>query len=281
MRRVLTIALFVLIFLIGFSVLLYPAVSDYYNSLRHIRAVEDYYKAINDLNKLDYTVMLEAAQAYNKRLLSKPNRYSMTEEEKAEYNSLLDPSGLGIIGTLEIGIIDIHLPIYHGTSEGVLRDGLGHLEGSSLPIGGVGSHAVITGHRGLPTSTLLTNIDRLILGDTFNLNVLGEKLYYRIDQILVVEPRDTDALAIDPNADYCTLVTCTPYGINTHRLLVRGYRIDAETAAEFIRPSRIPAEARIYASARASLLVIIPTMITVLVKLFIRLRRVYGRGKKQ
>ena len=280
MGRVITIALFVVIFLAGLAVILYPAVSDYINSQKHTRTVDEYLKAVENLSEWDYTELLEAAHEYNRKLLKKPNRFVMTAEDMAEYKSLLDPSRLGVMGMLEIEEIDIYLPIYHGTDEGVLQIGLGHLEGTSLPVGGLGTHAVITGHRGLPSSTLLTSLDRVILGDTFTIKVLGETLIYRVDQITVVEPHETAALAIDLNEDYCTLVTCTPYGINTHRMLVRGYRLDG-SAGGFVRPSHIPPEARILSDARSALLLIVPAFFAELVILFIRLRRVYGRGKKR
>jgi sortase A len=205
----------------------------------------------------------------------------MTEDDLAEYMSLLNPLGLDAIGTLEIEVINVHLPIFHGTGEGVLQAGLGHLEGSSLPIGGQGTHAVITGHRGLPSSTLLTNIDRLVLGDTFKIHVLNEELTYKVDQILIVEPTDTTALAIFPDADYCTLVTCTPYGINTHRLLVRGHRVANEETEDNTQTKHILTEARVINRPIAALLIIVPATLAVLVILFIRLRRVYGRGKKR
>jgi len=281
MRRVLAIALFVVVFLIGLSVLLYPVISDYYYSIGHIKAVNQYFEAVGNLSPRDYTELLEAANEYNKMLQKKPGRFIVTEEDLAEYRSLLDPVGSGIMGTLVIETIDINLPIYHGTEEGVLQVGLGHLEGSSLPVGGPGTHAVITGHRGLPSSTLLENIDRLIPGDTFAVNVLSEKLVYRIDNMIIVEPNDTAALAIAAGEDRCTLVTCTPYGINTHRLLVQGYRIAGDGSDAYVRPQRIPPDARLLTGARAALLLIIPATFTVLVVLFIRLRRVYGRGKKR
>lgn len=279
MRRVLTTVLFVLIFLMGLAVLLYPLIGDLYNTRRHTLAINDYFSSVKNLSTYDYTQLLEAAREYNQKLLRKPNRLFMSEEDRVEYLSLLNPTGYGIMGTLEIDLININLPIYHGTNEVVLQSGLGHLEGSSLPVGGVGTHAVITGHRGLPTSTLLTNLDRLILDDTFRLKILGETLTYRVDQIIDVEPHETAALVIDPEADQCTLVTCTPYGINTRRLFVRGHRIANEE--EFIMTRTTPSDARMLPGARAALLVIIPATLTIIVILFIRLRRVYGRGKER
>lgn len=281
MRRVLTIAVFAVIFLVGLSVLLYPAVSDYYNSLRHVRAVNQYFDVINNLSQQDCAEMLEAAHDYNERLLRKPNRFIMTEEENAEYRSLLNPEGLGVMGMLEIETINIRLPIYHGTDEGVLQVGLGHLEGSSLPVGGYGTHAVITGHRGLPSSTLLTNLDRMVIGDTFRIRVLNETLYYKVDQIKIVLPHETAELAIVSDADYCTLVTCTPIGINTHRLLVRGQRTSAEIAEAPEATGFFPTEGRIFTGAGAALLLIVPVSIAVFALLFVRLRRIYGRGRKR
>ncbi|MCL2151539.1 MAG: class C sortase [Oscillospiraceae bacterium] len=281
MSRVLAIAVFVVIFIVGLSVLIYPAVSDYYNSQRHVRTVEQYSKAVENLSERDYTGYLEAAREYNEGLSRKPNRFIMSQEEMDEYMGLLDPSGLGVMGMLEIEVINIRLPIYHGTGEGSLQAGLGHLEGSSLPVGGPGTHAVITGHRGLPSSTLLTNMDRVIIGDKFSVTVLSEKLTYRVDQIVTVLPNETSALAIVSGADYCTLVTCTPIGINTHRLLVRGHRVDNdEDDASYKGPTRIISDARVLKGARASLLLIVPAILVILAKLFIRLRKTYGRGKK-
>ena len=281
MSRVLAIAVFVVIFIAGLSVLIYPAVSDYYNSLQHVRTVEQYTRAVENLSERDYSSYLEAAREYNEGLLRKPNRFIMSSEEMDEYMGLLDPSGLGVMWMLEIDVINIKLPIYHGTGEGSLQAGLGHLEGSSLPVGGPGTHAVITGHRGLPSSTLLTNMDRVIIGDTFSVTVLSEKLTYRVDQIVTVLPNDTAALAIVSGEDYCTLVTCTPIGINTHRLLVRGHRVDNNEEEEsYVRSTRLTSDARVLKGARASLLLIVPAILVILAKLFIRLRKTYGRGKK-
>jgi len=281
MRRVLTIALFVVIFLVGLAVMLYPAVSDYYNSRRHILAIDSYITAVKNLSLQDYDEMLQAAHDYNRRLLTKQNRFVLTEEDYSEYRGLLDPTGLGIMGTMEIEVINVRLPIYHGTNEGVLQIGLGHLEGSSLPVGGPGTHSVITGHRGLPSSTLLQRLDRIIPGDVFRISALGEKLAYRVDQIIIVKPHETSSLVIVPDADYCTIVTCTPYAINTHRLLVRGYRIANTEADVYIRPSRIPPDARTLTGARAAMLLVVPVIFVELAILFIRLRRVYGRGKRR
>jgi len=225
MKKHLVTIIIILVFLVGLSVLLYPYVADFFNARNQSRAVASYRDAVSSMSRQDLSDLWEAAHEYNEALRSRQNRFVSTDEEHEAYNDLLNVATAGIMGTLEIDLIDVRLPIYHGTTEGVLQVGIGHFEGSSLPIGGIGTHAVITGHRGLPSSTLLTNLDRMKIGDTFVLFVLNETLTYEVDQILVVEPDDFSALGIDPEMDYCTLITCTPYGINSHRMLVRGHRI--------------------------------------------------------
>ena len=215
----------ILIFLVGLSLLLYPTISDYWNSFHQSRAMAKYTEQVAELNNDLYKQLWEDAAAYNERLLTKLNRYKMTSEEKAEYESLLNVSGNGIIGYIEIEKIDCSLPVYHGTAESALQIAAGHIEGTSLPVGGASTHCVISGHRGLPRAKLFTNLDRLVEGDTFGLHILDEILTYEVDQISVVEPDEVEKLEIEEGKDYCTLVTCTPYGINTHRLLVRGHRV--------------------------------------------------------
>ena len=215
----------ILIFLVGLSLLLYPTISDYWNSFHQSRAIATYTEQVAELNNDLYKQLWEDAAAYNERLLTKLNRYKMTSEEKAEYESLLNVSGNGIIGYIEIEKIDCSLPVYHGTAESALQIAAGHIEGTSLPVGGASTHCVISGHRGLPRAKLFTNLDRLVEGDTFELHILDEILTYEVDQISVVEPDEVEKLEIEEGKDYCTLVTCTPYGINTHRLLVRGHRV--------------------------------------------------------
>ncbi|MCL1816005.1 MAG: class C sortase [Clostridiales bacterium] len=228
MKKMLAPLIIVAIFLIGLSILLYPVVSDIINSRTQTRVVAQYYKDLDNLDESDYTKLLEAAYTYNKDLLTNNSRFKLSDEEKLEYFSMLDFTGIGVIGSLEIEAIKVNLPIYQDTTESVLQIGAGHLIGSSLPVGGVGTHSVITGHTGLPSSTLLTNLDKLVIGDIFSLQVLKDKLIYEIDQIIVVAPEDFSNLGIDIKEDYCTLLTCTPYGINSHRLLVRGCRIFPE-----------------------------------------------------
>ena len=227
--------LLVLIFLLGLSLLLYPAVSDYWNSKHQTRAIAVYSEEVSGLDEDQYQALWEAAAAYNASLLERDNAYLLTEEQKAAYEQLLNVSGLGIMGYIEIPSIDCSLPIYHGTEESVLQISIGHLEWTSLPVGGESTHCVLSGHRGLPSAKLFTNLDKLQEGDVFLLRVLDEVLTYEVDQILIVEPQETGALRIVEGEDYCTLVTCTPYGINTHRLLVRGYRIENAPEARLVR----------------------------------------------
>ena len=218
--------LLVLILLVGLSLLLYPSVSDYWNSLHQTKAIAAYAEDVANLNRDQYDEIWAAAVSYNAALPYSDNAYVLSDARKEEYERLLNVSGLGVMGYIEIPRTDCSLPIYHGTEESVLQIAVGHLEWSSLPVGGASTHCVLSGHRGLPSAKLFTNLDKLQTGDIFMLRVLDEVLTYEVDQILIVEPQETGALRIEEGKDYCTLVTCTPYGINTHRLLVRGHRID-------------------------------------------------------
>lgn len=215
----------VLIFFVGLSLLLYPIISDYWNSFHQSRAIATYAEAVEELDDEDYEKMWQEAEAYNQKLSNQPNHWNLTEEEEEEYNRVLDIGGTGIMGYIEIPEIKVSLPIYHGTDEGVLQIAVGHIPGSSLPVGGIGTHSVVSGHRGLPSARLFTNLDELDEGDVFMIRVLDETLTYEVDKISIVEPDDLTGLGIDPELDLCTLVTCTPYGVNSHRLLVRGHRI--------------------------------------------------------
>ena len=217
--------LLALVFLAGLSFLLYPVVSNYLNTRMQSGVVSGYQEYVQTTNTEEHLRMISQAKQYNEDLLSLPKGFAMTEEQKAVYNSLLNLSGSGMMGYLEIPCINVTLPIYHGTEEDVLQQAIGHIEWSSLPVGGESTHCVVSGHRGLPTADLLTHIDRMRLGDRFYLNVLGQTLEYQVDAINVVLPSDTSLLTIEEGRDYVTLLTCTPYGINSHRLLVRGSRI--------------------------------------------------------
>ena len=226
MRRHLSTIFLILVFLVGVVLLLYPTFSDWWNSFHQSRAVTSYIDKVTDLNNEEYEEMLEEARAYNAQLARTRTDYELTEEELERYNAELNVSGTGIMGYVDIPSIKVTLPIYHGTEEAVLQTAVGHIESTSLPVGGANTHCVISGHRGLPRARLFTDIDRLVAGDIFTLNVLDEVLTYEVDQILIVEPYDLSCLQIIPGRDLVTLVTCTPYGINTHRLLVRGHRIE-------------------------------------------------------
>ena len=234
--------LLVLIMLIGLGIMAYPTVSDWWNSFHASRAIASYSNAVENVDKEKLDDMIRAAHEYNEKLLKKPNPYTMTDEDMAEYNSLLDLSGTGIIGYITIKSIGVYIPIYHGVEESVLQIAIGHIEWTSLPVGGESTHAVVSGHRGLTSAKLCTDLDQLREGDTFSITVLNQMITYEVDQIRIVEPGDISELAIAPGKDYCTLVTCTPYGINTHRLLIRGTRV-ANEAGELVVPAeafRIP-----------------------------------------
>ena len=224
-----------LVFLIGLSLLLYPTVSNYWNSFHQTQAIASYAEAVAELDDISYEQYWKEAQAYNETLRSSSHRYQPTAEETKQYENLLNVSGNGIMGYIEIPAIGVSLPIYHGVEDTVLQIAIGHIEGSSLPVGGPGTHCVVSGHRGLPSAKLFTDLDKLAAGDTFLLRVLDEVLTYEVDQIHIVEPHEVELLEIEDGQDLCTLVTCTPYGINSHRLLVRGHRIENQESASAIR----------------------------------------------
>lgn len=218
--------LLVILFLAGLSLMLYPGISNYWNSLHQSQVIVDYADQLNELEESVYRELWDAADRHNQALAGRGNQYSLPEEQEEAYWSMLDPNEMGVMAYIEIPIIDVTLPIGHGTEEDVLQKSVGHLEWSSLPIGGESTHCVLSGHRGLPSSELFTNIDQLEPGDVFYIHVLGETLTYEVDNVAVVEPDDHSLLGIEAGKDYVTLVTCTPYGINTHRLLIRGVRAE-------------------------------------------------------
>lgn len=230
--------IFFLFILVGLGILNYPYISQWVNQKNESQVIYTYDQAVDKLTDTERKQLLAEAAAYNQTLLQQgqelkdgfqekdePEKQEQGDKDYEEYESLLDPSGDGIMGYLEIPAIEVFLPVYHGTKEKVLEQGAGHLFGSSLPVGGTGTHAVIAAHTGLSSRILFTDLDQLKKGDVFFLNMLGEKLAYQIDQIETVLPDRTDLLEIEKDKDYVTLVTCTPYGINSHRLLVRGERI--------------------------------------------------------
>ena len=230
-----TTPLLILIFFVGLSLLLYPTASDYWNSFTQSQTIASYVEQVANLDEKDYSRLWEAAKDYNRQLTRRTNQYVLDAEQAQTYGELLNLSGSGVMGQLEIPEIGCSLPIHHGVDEAVLQIAIGHLEWTSLPVGGESTHCVISGHRGLPRARLFTDLDKLAVGDIFILRVLDEVLTYEVDQILIVEPNVTDALQIVEGEDYCTLVTCTPYGINSHRLLVRGRRIENLTESRIVR----------------------------------------------
>lgn len=212
-------------FFIGLSVLLYPSISSYWNSKTQSEAIVDYESMLSQYKPEDYTGIFEAAEEYNKKLFQLED--PMTEYPKLkEYNEILNIGGNGMIGYITVPKISQELPVYHGTSEGVLSVAVGHLEGTSLPVGGESTHSVVSAHRGLPTAVLFTHLDRMEIGDVFYFTILDRKVTYEVDRIRIVDPNDSSLIQIDEGKDYCTLLTCTPYGINTQRLLVRGHQVD-------------------------------------------------------
>lgn len=224
-RKHISTIFIILIFLVGLGFISYPTVSNLWNQAHQSRAIATYSKQVEKLDDSENKKMLKAARKYNKSLLKKSDHWKLSKKDKKKYESLLDVSGTGIMGYIEVPKIDCSLPIYHGTDEGALQIAIGHLEGSSLPVGGKSTHCVLSGHRGLPSARLFTDLDQMEEGDIFILNILGRKLAYEVDQIRVVLPEEMSDLEIEEGKDLCTLVTCTPYGINTHRLLVRGHRV--------------------------------------------------------
>ena len=234
MRKNLSTIILILIFLVGLSVMLYPSVSDAVNRKHQSRAVAGYAEEVEQLSDADYQTYFDAADAYNRQLNTTPNAFYKPDLVSG-YAQTLDISGTGIMGYITIPKISVELPIYHGTDEGVLQVAAGHLEGSSLPVGGAGTHAVISAHRGLPSAKLFTNLDELEVGDRFTITVLNRVLTYEVDQISIVLPTEIDQLLPTEGMDYVTLMTCTPYGINTHRLLVRGKRVETTESQKHIR----------------------------------------------
>ena len=224
-KRIIATILIILLFLAGLGIVLYPYVSEYVNANHASRVVVNYDDTVKEITPEDFSQYFEVAEEYNERLRQNPNPFS--EDNRTEgYETALNVDGSGMMGYLEIPKISVKLPFYHGTSGAVLNEAVGHLEGSSLPVGGEGTHVVLSAHRGLPSAKLFTDLPELGEGDIFILNVLDRKMTYQVDQILTVLPTELEALEVEDGQDYVTLMTCTPYGINTHRLLVRGHRIE-------------------------------------------------------
>ncbi len=262
--------LLILMLVIGLSLLLYPSFSDYWNSFTQTRAITSYAEQVAMLDNDMYDQIWNDAFAYNQSLLSRRNMYLLSDEQREEYNRLLNVVGQGIMGYVDIPSIDVMLPVYHGTDESVLAVAIGHLDWTSLPVGGESSHCVVSGHRGLPSARLFTDLDQLGIGDYFMLNVLDEVLTYEVDQIRIVEPDETEDLLIQEGKDLCTLVTCTPYGINSHRLLVRGHRVDNLAEAQVVR---VTADAMIIERLVVVPFVLAPILLIMLLWLLVSTRK--------
>ena len=272
MKKHLSTILLVFVLFLGVAILLYPTVSDYWNSFHQSRAIASYIEQIENINPVDYEREWARARKYNEELTQKPNRFMLSEEEYEEYESMLNPTGSGIMGYIEIPKINCTLPIYHGTDEAVLQIAVGHIEGTSLPTGDIGTHTVLSGHRGLPSAKLFTDLDQMEESDLFVIRVMDQIMTYEVDQVLIVLPEELDALAIDPEQDYCTLVTCTPYGINSHRLLVRGHRVEN---VEMERIIKIVADATQIQPVLVAPVLAAPMLLVLLVWMMI------STGKKQ
>ncbi len=229
--------IFGIVFLVGLAIFLYPSVSNYINSRNQSRAISTYQEALTGLSEEEYSKMWDEAYKFNDYLAERPMSFNLDYDEATRYSSILDATGTGIIGYIEIENIGVNLPIYHGTEESVLQVGIGHLEGTSFPTGTTSTHVVLSGHRGLPSSKLFSDLDQMIEGDTFLLHILDKTFAYQVDQINIVLPEETQDLAIQSDKEYVTLVTCTPYGVNTHRLLVRAKRVDYNEETKLIVPA--------------------------------------------
>ena len=267
-------AILIAAFFIGALLLLYPTISDFWNSFHQSRAIASYAEQVADLDENAYDRLWEDARIYNKTLGDRMNRFVMGEEQKKAYAALLNIADNGVMGYIEIPKVRCNLPIYHGTDEAVLQVAIGHVPGSSLPVGGESTHCVLSGHRGLPSAKLFTNLDELETGDVFMLRVLDETLTYEVDQIRTVLPNELGDLAIVEGEVYCTLVTCTPYGINSHRLLVRGHRVENHAGASTIR---VTADAMQIEPLQVAPLVAAPILVVMLVVVLIP-HRTKGKG---
>lgn len=262
----------ILVFLIGLSLLLYPTISDWWNSFHQTQTIETYAKKVADLNAETYQRALEDATAYNQEIAERGIQWTMTKDEFKKYEALLNVADNGVMCTVEIPKINCKLPVYHGTDESVLQIAIGHIAGSSLPVGGASTHCIISGHRGLPSAKLFSNIDQLEKGDHFMLHTLNETLTYEVDQIRIVLPNELDDLKIIDGEDLCTLVTCTPYGVNSHRLLVRGHRVENDIST-MIDAEAVQIDKMIVASVVA-----VPMLLMLLIWMFITTRKKGGHA---
>ena len=270
---ILTIVL-ILVLVVGLSLMLYPSFSNYWNDLRQTKAIANYESVIKDMSEDDYSRIFEDALEYNKAL--RKIRFPLMYHDEVEgYDDLLNVTGNGVMGYIDIDKIGVQLPIYHGIDETVLQVAVGHIEGTSLPTGGESTHCALSAHRGLPSARLFTDLDKMEIGDVFTLNIIDRVLTYQVDQILIVEPDDVEAMYVVEGEDYCTLVTCTPYGVNSHRMLVRGSRIENEKQLSDIR---VTADAAIIDPVIVAPFVAAPILLVLFIWLMIPKPRKNRRG---
>lgn len=264
----------ILIFVAGLSLLLYPTISNWWNSTRSSQAISNYQEVVNTIKEEEYNKLLENAKEYNKSFY----RHYLNRDEQKVYENLLNIGNNGMMGYVVIPSIDVKLPLYHGTTESVLQIAAGHLEWSSLPVGGESTHCVISGHRGLPSAKLFTDLDKMSNGDLFQLNILNETFTYEVDQILTVEPEDSEQLQIIEGRDYCTLVTCTPYGINTHRLLIRGHRVENPEDLKF----HVSSDATQIDNVIVAVIIAVPILVVLLVYVLVKdKKRKFAKRKNE
>ena len=269
--------LLVLIFFVGLAVMLYPTISDYINQRNQTRVVNSYAQQVDGLSDADYTAYFDAADVFNQEIAADPDALYHADHFST-YSTTLDVTGTGIMGYITIPRIGVELPIYHGTSDAVLQVAAGHLEGTSLPVGGESTHAVISAHRGLPSAKLFTNLDQLEVGDTFTITVLDRVLTYEVDRISIVLPTETDLLQPVEGQDYVTLMTCTPYGINTHRLLVRGHRVNTRESQKHVR---VTADATRIDPIITAPVIALPMLAVLLIWLLVTTRKSPKAGKHE
>lgn len=269
--------LLVLIFFVGLAVMLYPTISDYINQRNQTRVVNSYAQQVDGLSDADYTAYFDAADVFNQEIAADPDALYHADHFST-YSTTLDVTGTGIMGYITIPRIGVELPIYHGTSDAVLQVAAGHLEGTSLPVGGESTHAVISAHRGLPSAKLFTNLDELEAGDTFTITVLDRVLTYEVDRISIVLPTETDLLQPVEGQDYVTLMTCTPYGINTHRLLVRGHRVNTRESQKHVR---VTADATRIDPIITAPVIALPMLAVLLIWLLVTTRKRPKSGKHE
>ena len=260
----------ILMLIIGLSLLLYPSFSEWWNERFQAKAINTYTEMVSKIDDDKYAELWESAQQYNSSLLNRENGFVLTEEQKEAYNNELNLDGSGVMGYIEIPSINVTLSLYHTTADPILSVAIGHVEWTSLPTGGESTHCVVSGHRGLPSARLFTDLDKMQVGDLFMLNILDEVLTYEVDQIKIVLPHETEDLLIQPGKDLVTLVTCTPYGVNSHRMLVRGHRVENLEQTQVVR---VTADAVVVEKLIVAPFVLIPILLVMLIILLIPKRK--------